>query len=561
MTSLMLQELRYRQVATELLPGLDRLVADAGERVRITAEIRAALARPPGTALRPLLQALGRNHEVHRWVRLVLPPREDVYRSDVPDSGKQDPEVLRYLAVDAPDAVLVGQRFPLHIAITRQAGDWTAAKPFPITAPAPTLQITVVPRGLIATDDTLVWQLPVPPASDSPTITLELYATEPGTPSITIRAADATSALAVCTVPLVATAEPPPVSQVRRTATITDLPDLGVSGSLVLQVDEAESAEQYWFRLGLDGKPLAEQRGRLAERAVQDVQSRLTELAGKDHGKVGLDKLKSLGTQVWLDFLPADVREELQSRLDGITSVTVVSDLPIVPWELMLPTASGQDVEFIAGRLPVMRQLSRQTPVRTLCLDKPVFGRAKHLPVGADDEINEIRRLLGRDLETGPDVGRVGVLYEWLTERGFDVFHLASHHSATDGDCRVEFADADFRPSDLYLARGRGILAGRRPLIFLNVCSSLGDELTDTGLPRWTEMFLAAGAGTVVGTGWAVNSKAAQRYAVAFYDALVDGAPLGEASVTARSAVAGGPADPTRLAYAVYGHPAATVAK
>ncbi|MPY63326.1 CHAT domain-containing protein [Streptomyces spongiae] len=77
----------------------------------------------------------------------------------------------------------------------------------------------------------------------------------------------------------------------------------------------------------------------------------------------------------------------------------------------------------------------------------------------------------------------------------------------------------------------------------------------------WAPQFLNAGAGAFVGTLWPVRSRSALQFAEAFYDQLITNRqPLGQASLAARQTIRdlhGG--DPTWLAYAVYGSPAARV--
>ncbi len=75
----------------------------------------------------------------------------------------------------------------------------------------------------------------------------------------------------------------------------------------------------------------------------------------------------------------------------------------------------------------------------------------------------------------------------------------------------------------------------------------------------WASHFMAAGAGAFIGTLWPVRSSQASLFAEEFYGALVTGADLGQASLTARRATKNH-ADPTWLAYTIYGDPAALCA-
>ena len=111
-------------------------------------------------------------------------------------------------------------------------------------------------------------------------------------------------------------------------------------------------------------------------------------------------------------------------------------------------------------------------------------------------------------------------------------------------------------PQLLNSAVGRRCLAARSPLIFVNACRSAGVSAEYTQMMGWASQFMAAGAGAFLGTLWPVRSSRASVFAEAFYAALVAGEDLGRASLAARQA-AKDDADPTWLAYTVYGDPAA----
>ncbi|KRE20436.1 hypothetical protein ASE66_28985 [Bosea sp. Root483D1] len=68
------------------------------------------------------------------------------------------------------------------------------------------------------------------------------------------------------------------------------------------------------------------------------------------------------------------------------------------------------------------------------------------------------------------------------------------------------------------------------------------------------EAFVRAGAGLFVGTLWSVGDKTALTFAEAFYRTLLDGKTLNQAMRAAREE-AKEAAEPTWLAYTVYGHP------
>jgi CHAT domain-containing protein len=104
-------------------------------------------------------------------------------------------------------------------------------------------------------------------------------------------------------------------------------------------------------------------------------------------------------------------------------------------------------------------------------------------------------------------------------------------------------------------------MASVGPLVFLNACRTAGEAPWLAETMGWAKQFMRAGAGAFVGSLWAVRSSAARTFAEAFYDALVtQGLALGTASLRARQSIADEAGDPTWLAYAIYGHPAAAVA-
>lgn len=120
-------------------------------------------------------------------------------------------------------------------------------------------------------------------------------------------------------------------------------------------------------------------------------------------------------------------------------------------------------------------------------------------------------------------------------------------------------ADGPFAPIDLAVAAQLRSLRAEHPLVFFNACRSAGEIDWFGATLGWAPQFLRAGAGAFIGTLWPVRSTSALDFADVFYDQLIThGKPLGQASLAARQAIRGQDGDPTWLAYAVYGSPAAT---
>ncbi len=82
-----------------------------------------------------------------------------------------------------------------------------------------------------------------------------------------------------------------------------------------------------------------------------------------------------------------------------------------------------------------------------------------------------------------------------------------------------------------------------------------------TELSGWARAFVNAGAGAFVGSLWEVRDGSATQFAQHFYQSLLGGSTLGDAMTAARKAIQTDDADPTWLAYTLYGNPTATLAK
>jgi len=144
-------------------------------------------------------------------------------------------------------------------------------------------------------------------------------------------------------------------------------------------------------------------------------------------------------------------------------------------------------------------------------------------------------------------------------------FHFACHgnfSADSPDDSKLKLADDNLTPGSLSGRRGGG-LRRARPLVFLNACHAgrVGAGLTYLG--GWAQAFFDAGVSAFIGSLWEINDALAAQFARAFYDRLWGlGAfagqpqPLGQAFSEARIAIRDAdPANPTWLAYVLYGDP------
>ena len=149
------------------------------------------------------------------------------------------------------------------------------------------------------------------------------------------------------------------------------------------------------------------------------------------------------------------------------------------------------------------------------------------------------------------------------------LYHFACHGNfdLTDpNDSKLKLADGFLTPSQITGDRKSGLLRAR-PLVFVNACHAGERGFGLTRLGGWAERFIAAGASVFIGSLWEINDVLAARFAAEFYNRLfgVGGQarlPLAAAFREARLVLKElDPANPTWLAYVLYGNPHAQVSR
>ncbi len=285
--------------------------------------------------------------------------------------------------------------------------------------------------------------------------------------------------------------------------------------------------------------------------------------------------LELLGNLLYRDLFPDGMRAAYR-LWSGIRTLQVTSDEPWIPWELIKPYDYADptrliDHDFLCLRFEMTRWLAGpggpagEIRVRRgACLEA---ARAPGEPPlrGAAGERRWISgQLLGKTpgvVDLTPQRADREAVEGLLDGGGIQLWHLCGHGRsdlARPDGCEVVLADGwPLQPRDLAGARERHV-ARDRPLVFFNACrvAQQGFELTRLG--GWAAAWVdRARCGAFLGPLWAVDDGSARAFAVAFYQALRDGATLGRAVKRAQQQLA--PDDAARLAYSVYGQPNARV--
>jgi CHAT domain-containing protein len=155
-----------------------------------------------------------------------------------------------------------------------------------------------------------------------------------------------------------------------------------------------------------------------------------------------------------------------------------------------------------------------------------------------------------------------------FAEPDFDILHITCHGKADPGSydqARIILSDRRAGgkkvPVELdttqVAAKARLDQDGSPRIVVLNACETgrQAPVLTDWG--GWPRTFWDGGAAVFIGTSWAVDQSAAAAFTEGFYDALLQGQTLANASVTAREEARKATGDSSWLAYVVYGNPVA----
>jgi MinD-like ATPase involved in chromosome partitioning or flagellar assembly len=485
--------------------------------------------------------------------------------------GADDSWEPRSLVTELAEQTSPGKVVPLHVQVVCGAERGVPMHQFSLPSRGARLLITIHAPGMTAIDD-LQQELTVHPGRDSDVLRFGLRATLPGLHQVTVRAYHGGTYLGeahcqISVTPGGVTRDGP--------KTYAALPSVAFDpGEVTLQVLKDEVAGTYSFQLISETFYPPETfsfRAGDPRRATEQIFGELRQAARAAAATGGSDgdssrlrsRLRNHGVQLWTSAVPQAVQEQFWEQADRITAFTVLGEHDAIPWELLYPlNQDREDRGFLAEWLPVVRRVFGQDRVRDLRLPGVAFVVPPGSPADTEQEIRALRSRFGRG------VADLGVLTQRaaltdMVERGHPgppgLLHFACHNAFTGAGSCVAMADGPFDPIDLASAAQLRSLRSSHPLVFFNACRTAGEIDWFGSSLGWAPQFLRAGAGAFIGTLWPVRSRSALLFADAFYDRLItEGEPLGQASLAARQVIRDQRGDPTWLAYAVYGSPAAT---
>ncbi|HSG38951.1 MAG TPA: CHAT domain-containing protein, partial [Thermoanaerobaculia bacterium] len=261
------------------------------------------------------------------------------------------------------------------------------------------------------------------------------------------------------------------------------------------------------------------------------------------------------------EILPASVRKCLSWLQGKATTLQVISEAPWIPWEILRiesrPESDDIDGPFLCEAFALTRWLPNQAPAARLPLGRiaVIVPDDSDLPCSSE-ELSDMESLRAPNRGVERVTALAPSVVEALRRGEHDGWHFSTHgrfdHYAPDLS-EIWLQDEE-KLTPVHLSQAK--LWDRRPLVFLNACSSGQSGLSLTSVGGWAAHFLAAGAGAYIGALWPIYDCKARDFARAFYRELFAGRPIAEAVRTARRS-SRTEDNPTWLAYTVFADPLA----
>ena len=286
-------------------------------------------------------------------------------------------------------------------------------------------------------------------------------------------------------------------------------------------------------------------------------------------------ELRAFGGQLFDELFPLKLQQRLWNHRHELESIMVISTEPFIPWELVHLKEPGEsrlpDETCFLGQMGLVRWLHeagyppelirvRQERTRYVIPHYPQ-GSEYRLPQAEQETQFLTSRFGATRVEPQPEPVR-----KLVAIGDFDLLHFACHGNAEQGNVANAslMMEGYLTDAGSYVDRNLSAVTveqygnlkqgGNRPIVVLNSCQTGRTGYTLTGVGGFARAFLKSGAGAFVGALWSVGDRSARIFSEAFYEALLEGDNLAEATIKAREA-ARQSGDATWLAYAVYGHP------
>lgn len=506
--------------------------------------------------------------------------------------------VTRYTDIACPQRVWVETpRITVVVRLTAQPSTYSVATeefevrtdlPVQVRLDAPTFQLLNAAHQATT----------VPAAGDTPPLVFDLAPTTVGHTTLVFDFLQGGNPLRTVTVPIEVTAQPVEEGVADRSGAALALRTENTPPDLLLHIAWHEQSKELEFTLIREGGawwrtfspvPLS---GAPAAHAAALYQ-KITTLVHQDdptlqaifHQRRQLPaadvdrRIKQLGQNLWADLIPDELKELYLAERETWQGRTLLlwCDEPYIPWELVWPyDKTDEDEGPWCATLRLTRWLRRDArgngnegaptglALQSLAILAPTYALLSNLAF-AQNERQQLAGLIQQHQlhDSSPAQPTWGAVMDLLDAGGYQWLHVAAHGNfypqAPDGDSALWLAaDTAFTPDAMIGPAIERHLHTARPGFFFNACEVGRQGWTLTRLGGWANRLISAGAGLFIGPHWEVRDDSALTFAHIFYQHLLQGATIAEATYQARRA-ARQTGDPTWLAYSVYAHPNARI--
>ncbi|HEY4564609.1 MAG TPA: CHAT domain-containing protein [Thermoanaerobaculia bacterium] len=210
-----------------------------------------------------------------------------------------------------------------------------------------------------------------------------------------------------------------------------------------------------------------------------------------------------------------------------LRTISVVTEDPHIPWELMVPTRrrpDGEDeerpplgVEFLVSRWTSREHI--QAPQRVPLRDSWVVAPSDSKLAAAQEESDlVVQELSGQRI----DPASISALDQALGGTPRTLLHVVCHGKTGNAGNQVLVLEKKEELDASYLRALKGVKKAFRakPFVFLNACEVGREVPALVGVGGFAEELMALGASGVIAPLWSVKDSIAHQVAVAFYQRI-----------------------------------------
>ncbi|MES1243467.1 MAG: CHAT domain-containing protein [Acidobacteriota bacterium] len=279
-------------------------------------------------------------------------------------------------------------------------------------------------------------------------------------------------------------------------------------------------------------------------------------------------KLEALGQDLYRELFSGEMQLLYRKIRRSVTTLTIISDEPWIPWELVKPYDAEDpddviDDDFLCIQFELTRWLAgNRSPAAEIQVRRlACFTTSSELTRAEEEQglVTDLARDHSGIEDATVPVASAEEIETILGKGGLDLLHFVGHggfNPDQPNESALPLEDESFfRAGDLTGALATEI--GRnRPLVFLNACWIGQQAWSLTGLGGWADRWVrVCGCGAFLGPAWPVRDSRAFEFARSFYGALAQGETFGRAARIARLALREADADdPAWLTYVIYAH-------